>query len=330
MGVKYRHLTNYDRQVIEKLLIQGESKAFIAKHLRVSLSTIYREIKRNCSKNDRTGEPCYVGWIAQRKYKNKRKRRISSKLNSDRELRKYVYKKLRASWSPWQIEWHIKHHVPDIQNITHETIYRHIYSNWKNRNEFAAHLRRKHSVRAKLGNRKKRHMNRFHISLRPDIANNREEFGHWECDLMVFKRPSKYNLITLTERKSRFSIAIKNNDRKSRPTSFAIIQALKKLKHCVKSITFDQGSEFSEFEYIRGCLGADIYFCTPGSPHEKGAIENRNGVIRTIYPRDCDIMSVTQQEINHNLKSINERPMLCLNYLSPNMVFTQYVNGKIA
>ncbi|HIJ93234.1 MAG TPA: IS30 family transposase, partial [Rhodospirillaceae bacterium] len=35
---------------------------------------------------------------------------------------------------------------------------------------------------------------------------NREEFGHWEGDLMQF-RTQRGNLLTLCERKTRFSIA---------------------------------------------------------------------------------------------------------------------------
>lgn len=41
------------------------------------------------------------------------------------------------------------------------------------------------------------------ITSQPDNINNREEFGHWECDLMVFKRGVRANLITLRERKER-------------------------------------------------------------------------------------------------------------------------------
>lgn len=48
------------------------------------------------------------------------------------------------------------------------------------------------------------------INNRPDAINKREEFGHWEGDLMILKQGIKSNLITSRERKTRFIIAIKN------------------------------------------------------------------------------------------------------------------------
>ncbi|WP_041725662.1 hypothetical protein [Caldicellulosiruptor acetigenus] len=41
---------------------------------------------------------------------------------------------------------------------------------------------------------------------RPDSANNREEFGHWEIDTLIGKRSSDSVLVTLTERKTRFGM----------------------------------------------------------------------------------------------------------------------------
>ena len=92
----------------------------------------------------------------------------------------------------------------------------------------------------------------------------------------------------------------------------------------MKSVTFDQGSEFKEYSLIKTCLDAKIYFCNVASPHEKGGLENRNGVIRTIYPRHYDIMSTKQREIDEVMKSINERPMVCLDYQIPANLFNYF------
>lgn len=323
MGKHYSHLTLIDRNILERMLSQGCKKVFIAKHLGVSLSTVYREIKRNSQFNPRNNQSYYLGWRAQHRYISKRKR--PNRLSQDKRLCALVHKKLRAGWSPWQIEWHLKHHAIGHPVITHETIYRYIYSHWRIRNELTPYLRRKHISRIKHGHRKKRVMNHFHISKRAEIINERGVFGHWECDLMIFKQGVKYNLITLMERWSRYTMAIKNVDRKSRSTAIALISALKGLKAHVKSITFDQGSEFSQFELVKACLETEIYFCTPGSPQEKGGVENRNGVIRTVFPRAHNIRLTSQAEIDGVLDAINERPMLCLNYRSPKALFEQAI-----
>lgn len=107
----------------------------------------------------------------------------------------------------------------------------------------------------------------------------------------------------------------------------AIIHALKRVKKHVKSITFDQGSEFADFKSICDCLGTEAYFCTPGSPEEKGGIENRNGVLRTVYPRNYEIGKVTQAELTNMSELINSRPMLCLHYRSPKIVYSKYISN---
>ncbi len=303
------------------MLDQRVKKPAIAKHLGVDVSTIYRELKRNSCRDEQRFKSVtyYCPYRAEKKYLKRRQR--ASKLEENHELRAFVCSKLRGSWSPWQIEWQLKYHEPGLANITHETIYRYIYGHWTSRMEFTRYLRRRRPTRIKHGSRKKRIMSEYSISNRPELVNKREEFGHWECDLMVFAKGVKTNLITLVERQSRFLLAIKNANKQARPTALAIIHALKGRKELVSSITFDQGSEFADFALIKLCLDADVYFCTPASPEEKGGIENRNGVLRTVYQRDCDIVSVSQDDIDLVLDSINTRPMLCLNFQSPQMVF---------
>lgn len=127
------------------------------------------------------------------------------------------------------------------------------------------------NYRIKKGQRKPRVPKDLLINARPDSINDRSEFGHWECDLLVFKRGTRANLITLREQQSRYMIAIKNENRKAEGTAIALISTISKIKQHVKSITFDQGSEFQKYDCIRNCIGADIYFCEPAFPYQKGA-----------------------------------------------------------
>jgi len=125
---------------------------------------------------------------------------------------------------------------------------------------------------------------------------------------MIFKRGIKANLITLRERKTRYMVAIKNENKTANGTALAIISTLKNLKSNIKTITVDQGSEFNKYQWIKECLGAEFYFCEPASPHQKGAIENGNGVIRVELPRDCDFNALKQRQINALIDEINNRP----------------------
>ena len=207
------------------------------------------------------------------------------------------------------------------ERYTSETIYRYIYNDNNLRLKLYKKLRRKHLYRIQRGKRKRRIPKELMIDNRPNRVNYRCEFGHWECDLMIFKRGTRCNLITLRERKTRYMIAIKNHNKTANGTAINLISTIKGMKSSIKSITFDQGSEFRKYIWIRDCLAADIYFCEPASPHQKGSIENGNGVIRTVLLREYALDALKQREINAIIKNINGRPLKCLQFKTPAEVF---------
>lgn len=327
MGTKYKHLTKQDRVFLRIMLEKRYPKNKIAKILGVHRTTIYREIKRNSTIHSYSNIRTYYGGsFAHNKYLARRKKK--SKIENSLVLAKYVLSRLKKGWSPWQIEGRLKLENNEQCLISHEAIYRYIYSNYNRRNRFYKCLRRKHHQRIKLGQRKSRFPKKMLISSRPETINNREDFGHWEGDLMLFKQGTKTNLITLRERKTRFIIAIKNLNKSSSGTAIQIIAGLKSLKLYVKSITFDQGSEFRKYHWIIDCIKTDIYFCNPGSPYQKGSVENGNGIIRVEYPRDCSIKKLKQTKIDNTVGIINDRPLKCLGYSTPLEEFQKYINSE--
>lgn len=299
-------------------------KNIIAQILKVDRSTIYRELKRNCFKHWRTGKSIYWNDTAQKNYLKRRKRK--TKLEKDNDLKEYVHSKLKSGWSPWQIEGRLKAENADQCIISHETIYRYIYSDYTVRNCFYEKLRRKHFFRKKRNSRNPRVPKEMLIHNRPDVINKREEFGHWEGDLMMFKQGIKSNLITLRERKTRFIVAIKNLNKTASGTALTLISTVKNIKKHIKSITFDQGSEFNKYQWIKDCIDTDIYFCKPASPYQKGAVENGNGVIRAELPREFDIAKLKQKHIAELIREINNRPLKCLGYKTPQEIFLIFAN----
>lgn len=315
-----------DRIFLRVMLDKRYPKSKIASILDIHRSTIYREIKRNSWVHWKGEKPNYTCFIAQKRYLKRCKR--SSKMQINKELCHYVHEKLKYGWSPWQIEGRLKRENAGRCIISHETIYRYIYSDYGIRNRFYQKLRRKHFWRIKHHFRKPRVPKELLIHNRPDIINQRQEFGHWECDLMMFKRGIKTNLITLRERQSRFMVAIKNLNKTASGTALALISTVKKLKPHIKSITFDQGSEFQKYPWIRDCLSTEIYFCQPASPYQKGAIENGNGVVRAELPRSTNINDIKQRSINRLITEINDRPLRCLDYKTPTEIFSLYKEGN--
>jgi transposase, IS30 family len=325
MGANYKHLTEQDRTFLMIMLEKRYSKSKIAQILKINPSTVYREIKRNSVTFRPKGDKAYWALSAQEACLKRRKR--GYKLEKDGNLRDYVHEKLKAGWSPYQIEGRLKLENHGKCQISHETIYAYIYSDYGRRNMFYKKLRRQHFLRIKRNSRKKRIPAEMLILNRPEVINNRSEFGHWECDLMMFKQGIKENLITLRERNTRYMIAIKNQNKEATGTALALINTITKIKTHVKSITFDQGSEFQKYQWIKDCVEAEIYFCEPASPYQKGGIENGNGVLRTQLPRSYNVETLHQKNVNEITDEINNRPLKCLNYETPSELFFKRVKS---
>ena len=62
------------------------------------------------------------------------------------------------------------------------------------------------------------------IHERPDYVDSRETFGEWEGDLMIFERAQgKMNVASLVERKTRFAVLFRNNDRSTTHLMLSLI-----------------------------------------------------------------------------------------------------------
>jgi len=161
------------------------------------------------------------------------------------------------------------------------------------------------------------------IKKRPKSVYKRKELGHWEANTVVSGRvnnqnKSDYCFVTLAERKSRYYIAILVPDRKAEHVTPAIINALKGFdSDLVKTITFDRGKEFSGYEEIARELECNVYFCDPYCAWQKGTNENSNGLLREFYPKGMDLSLVDEDELQHILSLMNNRPRKCINYLTP-------------
>jgi IS30 family transposase len=135
------------------------------------------------------------------------------------KLREHVVARLRDGWSPQQIAGQLKLDGHSQGRVSHETIYRHVYSKGGREGALFGLLAMARRQRRRRFGRKPRVKaippSRC-ISERPTHIERREEFGHWESDLVVFARRSGgANLTSLQERKSRFLMLIGNEDKRA-------------------------------------------------------------------------------------------------------------------
>ena len=67
--------------------------------------------------------------------------------------------------------------------------------------------------------------------------------------------------------------------------SFVMIDLLATYKTLVKTITSDNGKEFTEHQSIAEKLDADFFFAQPYSPWQRGLNEYQNKLIRQYLPK---------------------------------------------
>jgi IS30 family transposase len=102
-----------------------------------------------------------------------------------------VVERLKAGWSPQQIAGRLKREAPDRPSVCHETIYRHVYGPDGRRDDLYRHLPRARRRRGFRHGRRPRATpipRERWIENRPAEVDGRESFGHWECDLLLFRK----------------------------------------------------------------------------------------------------------------------------------------------
>jgi IS30 family transposase len=230
---------------------------------------------------------------------------------SDPNLTEFVKKKLKVAWSPETIsqKWNEVH---PKKKVCFCTIYRAIKRKIIEGVSEAKHLRRGGKMKYKRGNNKASLKPDHTVHERPEEANNRIEYGHFEGDLVHCKNGF---LFTAVDRMSRFMVVKKMENRTAPVTADTIIEALSDVK--IKSLTLDRGTEFTYHRKFAAALDTTVYFCDPHSPWQRGTNENFNDVLRFFFPRSCDLSAVCDDEILSVMDLINDRPRKCLGWLSP-------------
>lgn len=320
---KYKHLSIEERELISQLLASGKTLGDIAKSMGRSKSSISREVNRNFNRVKKK----YFAHNAQIKYKNRKFNAKKYKRLLNPLIRNYVVDKTKLGWSPEQISGRIKVDLPG-QSISHEAIYQFIYDPIiRVHIDLVQYLRRNHKKRIKksyLRRAKKSHIShRIPIENRPEEVEERKVLGHWEGDSVVSMK-SKVGLNTIVERKSRFVLISKLNDKTAEETKKAVVLRLGMLPpNLRKTLTLDNGCENAYHKKITEQIGTKCYFANPYHSWERGTNENTNGLIRWYLPKGTDFANVSEEDIRNIEWLLNTRPRKTLNYKTPIEVLTE-------
>jgi len=317
--MSYHQITHEERYTISVLRKQGLNASEIAEQLGRHRSSIYREINRN---------RCNDGHYHYSKADTRtRTRRSVSRRNEQFSEEDYqlVDEHLRMDWSPEQIAGYFK--ANDMLSISHETIYRHVWADKAAGGDLHEHLRGACKQRRKrygAYDSRGRLAGKRHIDERPEPANDRSEFGHWEIDL-VHGRGSKDCIVTLVERKTRFTLIGKLCAKTKEQTNARTLKLIAPMSAAFKTITADNGTEFHGFEVIEKKGELEFYFATPYHSWEHGTNENANGLIRQYLPKKESMSSLTQAGCSAIAKKLNTRPRKILDYKTPEEVFNAHL-----
>lgn len=313
----YRHFTYFDRCEIQSGLRHGLSCRAIAKELGRSSSSISREVRRNRRPNG-----AYRALEAQYQYQARQKSTVAPRKLDYEPLRSYVRDKLEEDWEPLCIATMLPLEYPDDarMRVSHETIYQYVYADKREGGELHTHLRRRHKQRWKRGGGKRGRggiKNRTSIDARPAIVDAQERTGDWEGDTMI-GRKHKRPLATFAERRILYTTAAFMEDKRADSLNQAAIDAFAHLPNdLMHTLTVDNGTEFAAHETLAEALDMDIYFAHPNTPNERAINENINGLLRQYLPKKTDFTTVTDDELNHILEKLNNRPRPKLGYRTP-------------
>jgi IS30 family transposase len=320
------HLTLPERRIVAAMLQRKISVAQIAVQLGRHCSTIHREIRRNFWHDDEV--PMATGyWHMNAQHLAASRRKRQTKLLQDNDLRDGVIAGLKAGWSPQQIAGRLRLEC-GRPRVCHETIYRYVYSPEGQAQELGRHLPERRRKRKARYARKPRSLvfpERCMIRNRPQAVKDRQVFGHWEADLMIFRKEhGPANVATVVERMSRYTVIFRNNDRRSRPLMNRLIDLLSPLpRDARQSLTFDRGLEFVSWRELEKGLGAQAWFCDPQAPWQKPTVENTNRRVRRWLPRDTILLTIDPKEFGGLAQRMNATPRKCLGYRTPAEVFRE-------
>ena len=344
---KYKHLSQKDRYKIEALLDGKKSAEEIAVLLGRNRSTIHREIKRGTIKRiqpDWTLKRKYRANVAQSDYlKRCSGRERSLKIGKDKALEEHIRTKItKDHFSPDAVIGQIKLEGLEFKGmICTKTLYNYIsagiFSGISHKHLWEKSKKKKRSYKTVVRVTSRNRLGRS-IEDRPKEVNDRLEYGHWEGDTVKSARSAKPGLLTLTERKTREELIIKVDQSTQEAVKVAFDNLEERytsqFKMKFKSITFDNGSEFLNWESLetsvltQGEKRTAVYFAHSYSSWERGTNENHNRMIRRFIPKGYDIGGFSDKDIKDIEDWMNNYPRRILGYNTPSQMAEKNLQGN--
>lgn len=339
-GCKY--ITLSQRRTIENALRDGANIKTIAEEIGMSERTVYREIERGrCTQRKRVYDiygdfkeyryfTIYSADIAESKFRfNMTSKGRPLKLGNDYDFVRYMDKRVaKDKISPRAVLGEISRGVVKFKTkISKTTLYNYIRMGLFPHIAMTSEPKKAEKSRVTV----KRAPRGTSIEQRPQEIMSRDEFGHWEMDCIC--GPTSTVILNLTERRTRKIIAFIMGNQKA----CSVVRCLNKLerqfgkdfKRIFKSITVDNGSEFSNCKGMERSIfnkksnRTKVYYCHPYSAYERGTNERMNREVRRLIPKGTDLSQYDNAQLQAVVKWVNTYPREIFGYATSQEQFAE-------
>lgn len=308
-----------DYACISKMLRARYSYSEIARTINKHASSVSRHVRENGGKDN------YDAKEVRRKKHQKRIFAMESIRIIHGTLLRSIIILLKEHLSPEQISGSL---ARKGNRVDSSTIYRYIDERAPHLKQYLRSQKGKYRRRrgTKIKEKERELKKKRRIDERPAVVESRGRIGDWEGDTMLGK-DKRVRIVTYVDRRTGYLIAFllpKTNAELLAKLTIKKFSSLPTKKR--KTIIFDNGTEFSDWECIEEKTGIIIYFAYPYHSWERGTNENTNGLLRQYFPKGYDFNLITKQELDHVVKKLNERPRKRLKFKSPKEVFWKVCN----
>lgn len=306
----HTHIGSEDWPVIARLLRAGYSYSEIADTIGKNVGSVSRHVRTY------GGREHYDVKEVRRQKKQKRIIAMAgTRILKGVRLRE-VKRLLKQHYSPEQI-------AGVRGDISASTIYRYIHERAPHLKQYLRSKKGKYRRRrgTKIREKAREQAKKRRIDERPAVIERRGRIGDWEGDT-ILGRDKRVRVVTFVDRRTGYLVAYLLPKLRAELLTKLGIQKFKRIpKTKRQTTTFDNGTEFSDWERFEKQTGMTVYFAYPYHSWERGTNENTNGLLRQFFPKDLDFNTITPAELSQVVRCLNHRPRKRHDFKSPHQLF---------
>lgn len=312
--MSHTHIGKDDWSCISRMLRAGHSFSEIARTIGKDQSSLSRHVREYGGRD---------GYDALEVRRRKRMKRIAA-MDGIRVVKgvllRFIKRQLKEHKSPEQISG-----ILALRKVTlaASTIYRYLKERAPHLKKYLRSKKGKYRRRrgTKIREKQREQAKKRRIDERPKIVERRGRIGDFEGDTLI-GRDKRVRIVSFVDRRTGYLIAFLLPKMNCELLTKLAVQHFRKIpKRNRKTITFDNGVEFSDWERIQKKTGMTIYFAYPYHFWERGSNENTNGLLREYFPKTYDFNLITPSELASVVLQLNNRERKRLGFFSPRRVF---------